>query len=352
MKSTTKLIIKSGLVVLLQLAIGGLIIAQENEETPLTISGSVDTYYKYDFSGNANRPTSFAEDQNSVSIGMVDILLEKSTGKTSFVGEVAFGPRATGAGGSGLGTAPGTVQNLYVSHALTDELSLTAGFMGTFVGYEVISPASNFNYTASYLFSNGPFQNAGIKADYAVSDNVGIMVGMFSSFWDSYIADPDKGMDNFGAQLSFAPIDGWDIYANYLSGSLFSQWDLTTGYQISDPFYVGLNLSQNDEYDGDEEGGFFGIAAYLQYAMSEATTLGLRFESFAPEATDAASITSLTFTGNITAGNLTFIPEFRLDTSDKTIDGTGPFFDAAWLDSDGMATDSFSEIVLAAVYTF
>lgn len=346
MKSTTKLIIKSGLVVLLQLAIGGALMAQEeSDESPLVISGSVDTYFKYDFSGYGNRSTWFAEDQNSISIGMVDIMLEKTTGNTSFVAELAFGPRGDGSGAVlGTATAPGSIQNLYVSHALTDQLSLTAGFMGTFVGYEVISPASNFNYSASYLFSNGPFQNAGIKADYAVSDNVGIMVGLFSSYWDSYVADPSKGMDNFGAQLSLAPVEGWDVFLNYISGSLFSQWDITTGFQVSDPFYVGLNVSQNSKYGGDEEAGFFGLAGYLQYAVSDITTLGIRYETFSPDGDDSPTIGSFTFSGNITAGNLTFIPEFRIDSSDKTIED--------WLDSDGMATDSFSEVVLAAVYTF
>src|SRR6476661_5319564 len=61
--------------------------------TPLQISGSVDAYYKYDFAKTSNIPTSFATDQNSVSLGMIDIALKKSTGKASFVGEVSFGPR-------------------------------------------------------------------------------------------------------------------------------------------------------------------------------------------------------------------------------------------------------------------
>jgi len=341
-----KLLIKSGLIVLLQVAISGVIIAQDEEESPLTVSGSVDTYYRYDFSGTANRGSWFAEDQNSVSIGMIDILLEKTTGNTSFVGELGFGPRGDGSG-TGVGaTAAGSIQNLYVSHAISDNFSLTAGFMGTFVGYEVISPAANFNYSASYLFSNGPFQNAGLKADIGITDNVGLMVGIFSSAWDSYVADPDLGMDNFGAQLSISPVEGWDAYLNFISGSQFSQWDITTGYQISDPFYLGLNVSQNSEYAGDEDGGFFGIAGYAQYAISDATTLGVRYESFTPDVPDGVdeeSISSLTFSANITAGNLTFIPEFRTDSGADTF---------GWVDSDGMATDSFSEFLLACVYSF
>src|SRR6201996_7430951 len=63
------------------------------KDPPLIFSGSVDTYWKYDFSKTGNIPTSFASDQNSISIGMVDLGLKKKVGKVAFVGELSFGPR-------------------------------------------------------------------------------------------------------------------------------------------------------------------------------------------------------------------------------------------------------------------
>lgn len=329
------------------------VLAQEEEEEAdesLQISGSVDTYYKYDFSGNANQGTWFMEDQNSVSLGMVNIILSQTKGKVSFVGDVAFGPRGDGSGDDtgATATAAGSIQNLYVSYAVSDKVSLTAGFMGTFIGYEVISPTANFNYSGSYLFSNGPFQNAGFKADIALSDNMGLMVGAFSSQWDSYEANPDLGMDNLGAQFSISPTDGWDVYLNYITGKDFEQWDITTGYQISDPFYLGLNVSQNTKYAGDEA-GFFGIAGYAQYALSEGAALGLRYESFtANEAfSDGSSLEDLTInaftiSANLFAGPLTVIPELRIDSSDFDI----------FTDSDDEATGSYTQFGIAAVYSF
>src|SRR5690606_32738244 len=128
------------------------------QEGSLTVSGSVDAYYKYDLSGYrsddgiSNIQTSFANEQNSVSLGMVNVILGKAVGKASFVGDISFGPRReyqsliNGADGNSF-----HVQNLYMSYAYTERFSMTAGFMGTFVGYEVISPVGNFNYTTSYL---------------------------------------------------------------------------------------------------------------------------------------------------------------------------------------------------------
>ena len=93
---------------------------EEEEENGLTISGSVDTYWKYDFSGYPNISTSFADEQNSVSLGMVDLVLEQTVGKASFVGEISFGPRNQS---SFYGF---NIQNLYMSYGLTDKVSLSA----------------------------------------------------------------------------------------------------------------------------------------------------------------------------------------------------------------------------------
>lgn len=318
--------------------------AQEANEA-LVIAGSVDTYYTYDFAGQDNISTSFNDQRNSASIGMVDLSFSQTTGKASFVGEVAFGPRAASA-------APGLVQNLYVSYALSESVSITGGFMGTFVGYEVISPASNFNYSTSYLFSNGPFQNAGLKVDVSLSDKVGFMVGVFQSTWDSYISDPTFGVSEIGLQLSLSPVEGWDAYINYIGGYTNSEIDLTTGYQISDEFYVGLNVANRMKNSTDDENGFFGLAGYVQYGLSEASIVGLRVESFSDQgntatytgaaAGDENSILALTLSGNFKAGGLTFIPEFRIDSSDKDV----------FLDTDGNATSSATQVTLAAVYAF
>jgi hypothetical protein len=55
-----------------------------------------------------------------------------------------------------------------------------------------ISPVANFHYSTS-CFTNGPFQ-VGVKLNYAISDKVGIMVGAFNDSWNSYKADPIKGL--------------------------------------------------------------------------------------------------------------------------------------------------------------
>jgi hypothetical protein len=326
-------------------------------DPPLTISGSVDTYYKYDFSKHSNIPTSFATDQNSVSIGMVDLALKKKVGKAAFVGELSFGPRGQA---QSIPNAAGAyneednsfhIQNLYVSYDVTDQFNLTAGYMATFMGYEVISPVGNFNYSTSYLFTNGPFQNPGFKATYSFSPKVSLMAGLFNDTWNYY--QSVSKVNTFGAQLMVAPVTGWTAYLNLLTGAYSgTEIDLTTTYQITSAFKLGLNAADFSVADVGGTGGFSGVALYPQLAVSKDVTFGVRGEYFKTKTGTYAtvgpdpgnSVTSFTFTANIKGGPLTLIPEIRFDNNKAVNDG--------FTKSNGVPTKSASQFLIAAVYAF
>ncbi|MES2266826.1 MAG: porin [Bacteroidota bacterium] len=322
-------------------------------DPPLIIYGSVDTYYKYDFSGHNNIGTSFATDQNSVSIGMIDLGMKKKVNKASFVGELSFGPRGEGQSIPNAGTNGQSfhIQNLYVGYDITSKLNVTAGYMATFVGYEVIAPTGNFNYSTSYLFTNGPFQNAGIKFTYAFTNKVSLMAGVFNDDWNVYTSAGH--VNSFGAQLMVAPVKGLTAYLNLLSSPLKgTEVDLTTAYQITNAFKLGLNAADLSA-GNDLTGGFSGVALYPQLAVSKDVTLGVRGEYFKNKAgtygatnvvgpKPGESVTALTLTANLKSGPLTFIPEIRLDNGSKEI----------FTNSNNAFTRSASQFSLAAVYAF
>jgi hypothetical protein len=331
--------------------------AQEKEESsPLEISGSGDLYYKYDFAKIPNIPTSFATDQNSVSLGMLDIALKKSFKKVSFVGEVSFGPRGQRQsipnepgeaydenGDAILGTSGDSfhIQNLYATYAVSDKFSFTAGYMGTFIGYEVISPVANFSYSTSYLFTNGPFQNAGVKANYKITDKFGAMVGVFNDSWNSYKADPIKGLNAVGGQLSYVS-GGTSAYFNIMDGSVSGTiFDLTATFQVTDQFKFGLNAA---DFSNEGDTGYTGAAIYPSYAFNDAFALGIRAEYFKyKEGSGDTDVTAFTLSGNYKVSGLTVIPEFRIDTnSDKVM----------FQNSDLNPAKSASQVLLAVVYGF
>ncbi|WP_109833188.1 outer membrane beta-barrel protein [Reichenbachiella versicolor] len=355
--------------------------AQDGPE--LTISGSVDAYFRSNFSPTNNGPeqapgTSFANG-NGFSLGMANVVLGLEGEKSGFVADLVFGPRGADAVfGSQQGLSipvafdPATgepteyedvlisgnstiVNQLYAYWNVSDAATLTIGNFNTFLGYEVISPAANFNYSTSYMFSYGPFSHSGLKLDYAISDDVSAMIGVFNPT-DMTEYNP---VDTYtvGAQLGVG-----GVYLNLLYGDQTGsadnvdatfQVDLTAGWDLTDAFYFGLNTTYNTtSVEGaDDNPSFYGVAGYLQYALSDAFSLGTRIEYFGTsgyigivgeDEDGKGSALDITVSAPYKVGDLTIIPEVRFDTNSEK----------DYIDGDGMPTESLSSFTLAAVYAF
>lgn len=329
--------------------------AEEEIESklPFEISGFVDAYYAA--SGTDNPlPTSFTESINSFNLGMANVVLSKE-GTVGFVADIAVGPRAEVANGF-TGTTLAAIKQLYVTYSPTDWLTFTLGNYGTHVGYEVIDAPANINYSTSYMFSNGPFYHTGLKADVALSEQFGLMVGLFDDTDSKLDFVPGK---HIGAQLSYSD-DKTGIYLNYIGGkdaeedefspAVFGhQFDLTATYQATDKFGLGVNATNKTvaPEEGDNT-SWFGAALYANYAFSDAFLLGLRGEYIGDDdglilgATDG-SVFSFTISGNYKKGPLTIIPEFRLDSAAEDVFPDG---------DSGKVTSSIPVFLVAAVYSF
>ena len=308
------------------LVFGGMTGAQAQEEPTFSVTGSVDSYYR---SSEYAPGTSFAN-LNGFSLGMANIVLSYEGEKHGFVADLVYGPRAADAVFNSTGSS-NIVNQLYVYYNVSDSFTLTLGNFNTFLGYEVISPVGNFNYSTSYMFSNGPFSHTGLKADIALSDDVSLMLGVLNS--TDYTESQPVGDDYmFGAQLGL-----YGQYINFLSGGLsnVSQIDFTGGVDISDSFFLGVNATSYE----DDGGEWSGVALYPQLTLSDSFALGLRGESF--DVKDSNTFTSFTITGSINSGNLTIKPEIRIDSADEKV--------STW-SADG--DDSLSSFVLAAIYSF
>lgn len=309
------------------------IYAQDAPEKKLSISGSVDAYY----SANLTAPnddnyispgTSFA-DTAGFSLGMANLIASYEGGKVGFVGDLVFGPRGE--------AASATVLNqLYAYWNVSEDVTLTMGKFNTFLGYEVIAPAGNFNYSTSYLFSNGPFSHTGLKADIAVSDDVSLMLGVMNQT-DITEFNPD-GSYAVGAQLGYA-----DQYLNLLydKAGLGFEIDYTGGFDLADSFFLGINAAYADN-EGD---GFVGAALYPQFAATENFSVGLRGEYFSltsDDDIDDPNVFAATLTGSYVIEDLIIKPELRLDS------GSDEFY----IDTDLEPTKSLASFLLAAIYKF
>ncbi|MBT8320957.1 MAG: porin [Eudoraea sp.] len=328
------------------LLIAGIGFAQEEEEStsPFTLSGSIDAYFRTTFSdagvATTATPTSFAN-QTGFGLGMANLIGTYEAGSTGVVVDLVFGPRGTEATFAN-DVLNGIINQAYAYWNVSETTTLTIGRFNTWVGYEVIAPGANFNYSVSYLFSNGPFSHLGVKADFALSDDVSLMLAVTNP-WDSNDIS-SSGEYAFGGQLG--------AYGQYLNlyydsgndGGLGFEIDYTGGFDVSEDFFLGINAAYNNNSETDS--GFYGAALYPQLSTSEDFAIGLRGEYFAftADGFDDVPVFGLTLTGSLTKENLIIKPEIRLDSF---MDDNEPF-----LDSDGAATNNLSSFLIAAIYQF
>ncbi len=312
--------------------------SEENEAT-FSFSGSVDTYFRASFSEDPVAPATSFANLNGFALGMANFIVSYEGEKSGFVADVAFGPRGSDAVFGSVGNSSEMVNQLYAYYTIDEGVTITMGNFNTFLGYEVISPVANFNYSTSYMFSYGPFSHTGLKADFTLTDDVSLMLGVFNQT-DQTEANYDR-YTAFGAQLGL-----YGQYVNFLGGDGYAQVDYTGGFDLSDNFFLGINAT-SASLEGDT--GFSGLALYPQITANDSFAIGLRGEYFSETDGFGALVSegdadnfSLTLTASISSGNFILKPEFRIDSCSAEIFAISP----------SEMSDRLSSFVVAAIYSF
>jgi Putative beta-barrel porin-2, OmpL-like. bbp2 len=356
--------------------------AQDSTKS-LTISGSVDGYYRYNFSnapGTSNNKTSFTNSQSAFALGMATLKADATalSGKLTATADLGFGSRAEEFSyyETARGSSLALVKQLYVSYAPSDKVKFTAGKFATHVGYELVDAPLNRNYSMSYMFTNGPFSHTGVKMEITTSP-VGFMVGV-ANFIDetssttstkTLIAQLNGATKNgkIKAYLNYAGFFGSDAGANpsygivrdlvgnpagYVGLKSLSQFDLVVNATITDKFGIGFNATNQDrkQIKGSflPDGSWQGYALYLNVDPTPAVGLTLRSELISdsklisPFAFGAKNIFANTLSMNYKVGSLTIIPEFRFESAQSEI----------FTKNESTATKSTASGLVAVVYKF
>ena len=334
---------------------------EEGKKEPvLIITGSVDAYYKYDFAKTtANSLTSFTQTHNAFSLGMASVKFEHKGDKVGIVADLGFGPRAKDFSYNDDGITQ-AIKQLYVTYSPAGWIKFTMGTWATHVGYELVDPQLNRNYSMSYMFTNGPFSHTGIKAEVSKGKH-GFMIGVSNA--TDYRIPPDDQINKKAllAQYTFAPSDKVKFYLNYVGGqnpdtSKTNQFDAVITAKVSDKFNIGFNGTMNSTqvWDGAknlESKAWWGSALYLNFDPKSWFGLTLRGELFSDKhqfktlslATEGCNIFATTLSANFKTGGFMFIPEFRLDNANKKV---------LFTDKDGVFTKSSGSFLIAAIYSF
>jgi hypothetical protein len=389
---------------------------EAKEEKPkITMSGYIDSYIIHAFnnpksgtlmgnsSANGGAPVGRAFDRlnDQFSLGLVQTKFTYSDKKSDLVIDLTFGPNAelgnfgntrgstnlwvpsNGYQNQLIGTSA-AIKQAYFTYKATEKLSFTVGQFGTHIGYEVIDAPINYHYSLSNLFNNGPFYHIGFKTNYVVTDKVTVMAGLVNN-WDN-LFDNNSQKSAVG-QVYINPVKGFNIYLNYIGGygddtylttkaaSTNSPYlenytrqlfDLTTGYQITTKFYVGLNAAygfynfkaKGADADaivamyGSSKPSWGGVALYSNYAINDVIGIGARYEYFDDQHAVryiGTRNTSLTVTMPVTLadGHIIFKPEFRADMAHQKAGEVGYYED-----KNGNGTNSQQTFGAAFIYKY
>ncbi|HEV8511676.1 MAG TPA: outer membrane beta-barrel protein [Cyclobacteriaceae bacterium] len=389
---------------------------KEEEKPKITMSGYIDSYILHAFNSpksgtlmgnpaaNGGFPVGRAFDRlnDQFALGLVQTKFSYTDKKSDLVIDLTFGPNAElGNFGNTKGSTnlwiPGNnyqsqligtsaaIKQAYFTYRATDKLSFTVGQFGTHIGYEVIDAPINYNYSLSNLFNNGPFYHIGMKATYAFSEKAILMAGLVNN-WDNLF--DNNSQKSLVTQLYLKPKEGFNVYLNYIggygddtylttvattTGNAFLEnytrnlFDLTTGYQVTTKFYLGLNAAYGfynfkaTGADGDaikaaygsNKPSWGGVALYSNYAISDVLGIGVRYEYFDDEnyvRYIGTKNTSLTITAPITLADAHLIvkPELRLDNATNTKAGDVKYYE----DKDGNGTSTQQTFGVAFIYKY
>ncbi|HEU5051462.1 MAG TPA: outer membrane beta-barrel protein [Hanamia sp.] len=319
-----------------------------------TITGSVDAYFRYNFAnpkdGATNNFTSFTNSQNSFQLGMASIRADHTFGKASATVDLGFGPRAEEFSYADPDHPTlFAVKQAYLSYAINDKLKLTMGKWMTHIGYELTDAYLNRNYSMDYMFSYGPFSHTGLKADIGLGAKSALMLGVANA--TDVVAE--AGSRRYAiAQFSTGTADDkFKAYVNYQGsyGGAYSvtQFDLVLTDAVSDKFSVGYNGTvQSVKAKSTSSSSWWGSALYFTVDPTSSFGITLRTEYFDNKkdviAAPATSIFDVTLSPNFRVGNLTIIPELRVDAAKD------PVFEK----NDASPVKSTFTCLLAATYHF
>jgi hypothetical protein len=359
---------------------------KEAEAPKFSFSGYIDSYYMLNFNSPTSRSNlgasgyerAFDQKSNQFSLGLVQTKFGYATKSADVVVDLTFGPNADlgqygnviGPLGAGKASTALAIKQAYFNWKASDKFTLTVGQFGTHIGYEVIDAPINYNYSLSNLFNNGPFYHIGAKANYAFSDKFSAMVGLVNNVDNLNDNNASKG---FIYQVFTSPAAGWNVYVNGISSNesaplasgkddtgSYNLLDLTTSYQITPKYLLGVNAAYGTQ-TGDFQGGgtvgnsksWGGVALYSNYAFTDKFSLGGRYEVFdntsgarALRKADGSGtdVSSLTLTATFTAaeGHLLIKPELRTDSYHST----------QFVDGDGKNQKSQTTLGLHFIYKF
>ena len=257
----------------------------------ITLTGYVDGSFAYQSNDTTKK------DYNSFALQQASFTLAKqpTSGFGALVqviaGQSPYAATGVGSVPAGLGA---TATNFYLLQAfaqyVSGPLTLQVGKMNTLAGAEVAQVVSNTNTTRSILFAFEPVTHTGVRASYAASDTVSLMIGV-NNGWTNSQDTADASDKTVEAGISFTPSKAlvWTLQGYYgrdtnnygVKGNIglldtVLTWNATSALSVVGSVDYGTAQSTSSS----SSAWWWGAAGYVNFAINELWRVSLRGEYF------------------------------------------------------------------------
>lgn len=235
-------------------------------------------------------------------------------------------------------------------------LTIQAGKFTTLAGAEVIAPTGNTNFSRSFLFYAEPMTHTGLRATYALTDTVSIIVGV-NNGWNYTRVDYGSKTGEFG--IAFNPDKYFALTAQAyigkdpvdLSSRKFFDTVATFNATSALSFVMSYDWGRQDASSVTAGGAWDGIAAYVNYQLTRQWRVSLRGEYFDDRNGFITGTAQKLKEGTITFG-YDPVSDFELRLEGRYDTSNVPGFVKAVTPAATLLTDNQTELAVQGVFRF
>ena len=272
---------------------------EEDESSPFSVNGYVETYYVYDFNEpeNNTRPGfiySFnRHNEVNLNLGFIKASYNKDNVRANLA--VMSGTYAN----ANLAAEPGVLKNVFEANAgvkisSAKNLWIDAGIFGSHIGFESAIGKDCWNLTRSILADNTPYYEAGARLSYTTDNDKWFLSALVLNGWQRIQRVEGNSIPSFGTQLTFKPNDAITLNSSTFIGT--DKPDSTRQMRYFHNFYgifqvtESVGLTVGIDYGVEEESPetsstnpWYSTVAIARFALSDKAALAVRGEYYNDE---------------------------------------------------------------------
>ena len=323
--------------------------AEEKTNSELKWQGHFDFYYQS--SPEVIEDRYFDRHINQMTLNMAEVSLQKTSGKTNFRIDLAYGEmvdQLSGGSSQAVNEPTRNITQALISYKFKEDVTVSAGKFYTHMGLEVTKAKDNWQYSRSYTYNYGiPFWHEGLSIHYQIVPDQWSATLYVLNAWDGRISQEQNKSTTLGANLNYIGTKDLILNYNFIGGAEASSGgqrqvhELNASYNFNDRYALAFDgiLGEQKKVPNVGNARWNAWAVYLKAKVNQIYTVSSRYEVF-DDSDQGFAISG----GLLAAGTKQKITSITLSNHFDMGDGLEARFE--------VRSDQSDSITLALLYSF